>query len=145
MWTTWAAAAATLVAVSGTKVDPPPVILDMGRLQPTAAPTPEAVRKKRLITILTVRNSAEEESVVTFEASDVATGGKERIRTLASKSYSIGGDGESAAVKDLGKKILRQIREVERDLLEYAEQAGPPRQAAPIGSGERVLDNQRPE
>ncbi len=145
MWTTWVAAAAALIAVAGSKIEPPPVILDLGQLRPTPAPTPEGLRKQRLITVITVRNSAEGESVVTFEASDVATGGKERVRTLASKSYALGSDDEKPAVKPLGAKIVRQIRELERDMLEYAEQTGPPKQTAPVESGARVLDNRQPQ
>ncbi len=142
MWTTWAAAAAALIAVAGSKIEPPPVILDMGQLQPTPAPTPEGLRKKRLVTVITIRNSAEGESTVAFEASDVATGGKDRVRTLASKSYALGSDDEKAALKVLSGKIVRQIRELERDMLEYAELAGPPKQNVP---GERVLENKQPD
>ncbi len=144
-WTIWMAAAAALVSVSGAKIDPPPVILDLGRLNPTPAPTPEENQKKRLITVITVRNSAEGESVITFEASDVATGGRERVRTLASKSYALGTDTETPELKQRSAKILHKIRSLERDLLDYAQQAGPPKQAPPLGSGERVQDNRQPE
>lgn len=144
-WTTWAAAAAALVTISGAKIDPPPVILDLGKLNPTPAPTPEDARKNRLITVITVRNSGEGESVITFEASDVAIGGKQRVRTLASKAYAFGSEDEKPAAKVLGKRILQQIRDVERDMLRYAEIQGPPKESAPFGSGERVLDNKQPD
>ena len=70
-WTAWIVALGMVTATAG-KVGPPPVILDLGPVMPTPAPTPKAAQKKRLITTITVQNTAEGETVVTFEATDVA-------------------------------------------------------------------------
>ena len=144
-WTTLAVAAAALIGVSGSKIDPPPVILDLGRLQPTPAPTPQVSNKKRLITVITVRNNAEGESVITFEATDVATDGKRKIRVLAAKAYAIPDDEDlkKPGVKELNDKMLRQVRALERDMLDYAEKAGPPKQVSPVPADAAV--DKRPE
>jgi len=128
--TAWIGLALGVVMVVGTKVQPPPVLLDLGPMAPTPAPTPKPAEKKRLITTITVQNNAEGESVVSFEASDVADEGEGKFRPLASKNYSFAE--EKPELKDMREKILRQIRELEHDMLRYAEVAGPPKERAPL-------------
>jgi len=132
-WTTWIAVATGIVMVVGNKMEPPPVILDLGPVVPTPAATPKKAEKKRLITTITVQNSPTGESLVSFEATDVADEGEDKTHTIASKSYSFGD--QKAELKPLSEKITAQIRKLEQDMLEYAERAGPPKARAPIGSG----------
>ena len=132
-WTTWIGVATGLIMVVGSKVNPPPVILDLGPVVPTPAATPKAAEKKRLITTLTVQNSAEGESVVSFEATDVADEGEGKTHVIASKSYAFAD--QKPELQALSDKIMEQIRKVERDMLEYAERAGPPKPRPPIGQG----------
>ena len=132
-WTTWIGMATGIVMVVGSKIGPPPVILDLGPVVPTPAATPKKAEKKRLITTITVQNSPGGESVVTFEATDVADEGEDKTHTIASKSYAFAD--QKPELKALSDKIMEQLRKVERDMLEYAERAGPPKARAPIGSG----------
>ena len=137
-WTGWIALAVALLsaqgaAAAGAKVQPPPVVLDLGPVVPTPPPTPRGGQRKRLITTITVQNKAGGESVVSFEASDVADEGQGRLRTLASKNYSLAD--EKPELNALRQKVLQQVRELERTLLEFAERAGPPKERAPIGAG----------
>jgi len=132
-WAPWIAAATGVVMIVGSKIGPPPVILDLGPVVPTPASTPKKAEKKRLITTITVQNSPGGESVVSFEASDVADEGEGKTHPIASKSYSFAD--EKAELNPLSDKIMEQLRKVERDMLEYAERAGPPKARAPIGSG----------
>jgi len=129
-WTAWIGLAAGVVMVTTSKLRPPPVVLDLGPVVPTPVPTAKAAEKKRLITTITVQNTAEGDSVVSFEASDVADEGKEKVRPLASKSYSLAE--EKPELKDLRERIMGQLRAVERDMLEYVEKAGPPKERAPM-------------
>jgi len=144
-WTTWALAATALIAVSGSKIEPPPVILDLGRIEPTPEPTAQSSHKKRLISVITVRNNVDGESRVTFEATDVATEGKKKSVIIGAKSYSPASDDEKPEVRALGERILLQIRELERDMLEYAEKAGPPKSRAPLGARSRDASDTPPE
>ncbi len=132
-WITWIGMATGIVMVVGSKIGPPPVILDLGPVVPTPAATPKAAEKKRLITTITVQNSPGGESVVSFEATDVADEGGDKTHTIASKDYSFAD--QKPELKALSDKIMEQIRKVERDMLDYAERAGPPKARAPIGSG----------
>ena len=77
-WTSWIGLALGVVMVSAAKLGPPPVMLDLGPVVPTPVPSPESAEKKRLITTITVQNSPEGESMVSFEATDVADQGKGR-------------------------------------------------------------------
>jgi hypothetical protein len=142
-WTTWIGMATGIVMVVGSKIGPPPVVLDLGPVVPTPAATAKPAEKKRLITTITVQNSAEGESVVSFEATDVADeGGSKSVadegssksHVIASKSYSFAD--QKPELKNLSDKIMEQIRKVERDMLEYAERAGPPKERPPVGAGE---------
>src|SRR5512140_3283336 len=132
-WTTWIGMATGIVMVVGSKIGPPPVILDLGPVVPTPAATPKHAEKKRLITTITIQNSPGGESVVSFEATDVADEGEDKTHTIASKNYSFAD--QKADLKPLSDKIMEQVRKMERDMLEYAERAGPPKARAPIGSG----------
>jgi hypothetical protein len=138
-WTTWIGVATGVVMAVGSKIGPPPVMLDLGPVVPTPAATPKAAEKKRLITTITVQNSPTGESVVSFEATDVADEGGGKTHTIASKDYAFAD--EKPELKPLSDKIMAQIRNVERDMLEYAERAGPPKARAPIGAGGGVGGN----
>jgi hypothetical protein len=133
-WTGWIGLALGMVMVSTAKVGPPPVMLDLGPVKATPAPTPKAAEKKRLITTITVQNSPEGDSTVSFEATDVADEGKDKLRTLAQKTYSLAE--EKPELTALRGRIMEQIRALERDMLDYAERAGPPKERAPLGPGQ---------
>ncbi|MFI5395927.1 MAG: hypothetical protein ACHQ9S_10380 [Candidatus Binatia bacterium] len=133
-WTGWIGLALGMVAVSAAKVGPPPVILDLGPVAATPAPTPKSAEKKRLITTITVQNSPEGESRISFEATDIADEGKSKARTLALKTYSLAE--EKPELNALRSRIVDQIRSLERDMLDYAERAGPPKERAPLSPGQ---------
>jgi hypothetical protein len=126
-----------LLAVAGTKIGPPPVVLDLGPLQPTPVPTPLHADKKRLITTITIQNSEKGESVMWFEATDFADEGKDKTRTLASKRYSVTEAEEKPELKPLADKIMQQVRALEHDMLEFVEKSGPPKPRAPMEPGKR--------
>jgi hypothetical protein len=128
--TAWIGLALGVVMAALSKAEPPPVILELGPLVPTPAPTFSATQRKRLVTVITVRNNPQGETAATFEVTDFGDQGKDRVRTLASKTYSLAD--ENPAVKELTERIFREIRELERNMLTYAEKAGPPRERAPI-------------
>jgi len=130
----WLSMALGVVMVTTSKVGPPPVILDLGPVQPTPVPTAKAAEKKRLITTITVQNNAEGETRMTFEATDFADEGEGKTRVIASKDYSLAD--EKPELKDLREKLMGQIRRLERDMLDYVERAGPPKPRPPIGSPE---------
>jgi len=129
-WTAWIGLALGVVMVATPKPGPPPVILELGPVVPTPAPTPKSEQRKRLVTVITVQNSPKGDTVASFEVTDIADEGKDRTRTLASKTYSLAE--ENPDVKDLKEHIFRGIRELERDMLKYAEKAGPPKERAPL-------------
>ncbi|MBI4518924.1 MAG: hypothetical protein HY699_24295 [Deltaproteobacteria bacterium] len=118
------------VAVAGTTGDPPPVMLDLGPMVPTPAPTPDKSNRLRLITTITVQNVAGGDSAISFEAMDVADQGKGKFNTVAAARYSLSED--MPKLQALRSKIFRQIRDLERDLLEYAKIAGPPKERRPL-------------
>ena len=132
-WTGWIGLALGVVMVSAAKVHSPPVVQDLGRIVPPPAPTAKSAQKKRLITTITVQNSAEGESVVSFEATDLADEGQGKLRTVASKTYSLAD--EKPELKELGGHIMERIRGLEREMLEYVERAGPPKERPPVGPG----------
>ena len=133
-WTAWIGLALGVVMAAtpgpGAKPKRPPVILDLGPVVPTPAPTAKHATRKRLITVITVRNSPNRETAVSFEATDVADEGEESVRTLASKTYSL--TEENPQLDDLKEHIMQQIRDLEREMLKYAEKAGPPKERAPM-------------
>ena len=132
-WTAWLSAALGIVAVIGAKISPPPVILELGPVVPTPVPTAKHAQKKRLITTITVQNNEEGESQISFEAADFADEGEGKIKIIASKRYPL--TEEKKEVKELREKILHQVRDLERDMLVYAEKAGPPKARAPLDPG----------
>jgi hypothetical protein len=124
------------------KLEAPPVVLELGPVVPSPAPTPKPAERKRLVSVITVLNSADGESVISFEASDVADEGDGKFRPLASKNYSL--VDEEPKARDLRGRILRQVRSLERDMLEYVEIVGPPKERAPLGPAEISPGGQRP-
>lgn len=128
--TAWIGLALGVVMVATPKAGPPPVILNIGPVVPTPAPTFRSAQRKRLITVITIQNTAKGETVASFEATDVADEGKDRVRTLASKTYSLAD--EDPKLKELHDRILEQIRELEHNMLKFAEKAGPPKERAPM-------------
>lgn len=135
LWTAWIGLAVGTVMVATPKPGPPPVILNLGPVVPTPAPTAKAAERKRLITVITVQNTAKGDTVVSFDATDIADEGKDHTRTLASKTYSLAED--KPELKELRERLLVQIRELERELLKYAEKAGPPKERAPLAPQSR--------
>ena len=130
------ALALAVMSASDSKLRPPPVVLDLGPVVPTPAPTPEPAGRKRLITAITVQNRVDGETKVTFEATDIADMGAERTRTLAAANYSL--DEDKPELRRLRDEIMQQLRDLERQLLSYAEKAGPPKERsllAPQGDG----------
>lgn len=115
---------------------PGPVILELGPVEPTPAPTPRAQERLRLVSTITVQNNAEGESLVSFEVSEVTEEKKnDRIRPVAFKTYSLGEDEvkeEPEAARPLAREIITRIRDLERMMLRYAEIAGPPKERKPI-------------
>jgi hypothetical protein len=119
-------------AAMAADVDPPPVILDLGPLKPTPAPTAKRADKKRLITTVTVKNSPDGDTVVQFEATDVADEGENKFRMLASKNYAIAEAEENVGLRPNSDRILRLVRELEREMLNFVETSGPPIERPPI-------------
>ena len=114
---------------------PPPVIHDLGQVNPTPVPTEKTYRKMRLITSLTVQNSPEGETVVTFEASDVAKNKDGKFRNLASQRYSLGEvKKQHAAQRDV---IITDLRTLEEAILKYVEAVGGPRDRPDKGGEKR--------
>jgi hypothetical protein len=140
--TGWMGLALGVIMVSTAKVGTPPVILDIGPVVATPAPTPKSAERKRLITTITVQNSPEGESVISFEATDFADEGQGKLRTIASKTYSFAE--EKPELRELSEQIIGQLRHLERDLLEFAERAGPPKERAPVGPGGGAAGGSRP-
>jgi hypothetical protein len=122
-----ALAAAFLVGVAVAK-QPGPVIQELGPVVPTPQPSPKAERHIRLISSLTVGNQPDGDSVIAFEATDFGisgSGDETKYRTIASEQYTlIDPKPEARALRD---QILRQLRDLERDMLKFVELAGPPR------------------
>lgn len=131
-WTTWIGLATGVVMGMAGKLAPPPVILELGPVVPTPAATPAPADKKRLVTTFTLQNSVEAESVVGFEVTDVGDEGGGKTHVIALKRYSF--SDQDPKLKGLSEQIMQKIRALERDLLEYAERAGPPEPRAPIGA-----------
>lgn len=113
---------------------PPPVILDLGPVTPTPAPTPKRADRKRLVSTITVQNSAKGDSVISFEAMDVSALGGDRFPLVAAKTYSLSQAAETddPRAKQLAAEIVTKIRELERDMLRYVEIAGPPKEREPL-------------
>lgn len=136
-WTAFLSLLFSLVAVTGSKLSSPPVILDLGPISPTPLPTPVEATKKRLITTITVQNGPEGESLIKFEASDFGIEDKAKPRFIASKSYSVSEAEEKPALQPLSDSLIRKVRELEREMLEFVEQSGPPKPRQPVVPGAR--------
>lgn len=110
--------------------EPPPVIQELGPVLPTPAPSPERAQRIRMITAFTLQNRPDGDSIISFEASDLARvrseEGKEGYKVMAVELYSLAVPKKEARV--IRDRIMREIRELERDLLEYVETVGPPRE-----------------
>ena len=131
--TGWIGVLIGLAVIGASKLETPPVILELGPVVPTPAATPKPAERKRLISVITVQNAADGESAVSFEASDVADEGAGKFRPLASRTYSL--VDQEPKVRQLRSKILKQVRDLERDMLGYAQLAGPPKERAPLERG----------
>jgi hypothetical protein len=116
--------------------EPPPVIQDLGPYVPKPAPSPERAERIRLITSFTLQNKPAGESIISFEATDFARSkeatDEEQYRTLAVQLYSLSTPKKGA--DEVRARILREIRELERDLLEYVEIVGPPKEREPMST-----------
>lgn len=134
--TGWIGLTLGVVMVSAAKMGgPPPVVLDLGPLKATPAPTPQRAEKKRLITTITVQNTIEGETLLSFEASDVADEGYGKTHPLATKRYSLAE--EKPELKEAREKILHQVRELEREMLKFVDIAGPPKERIPLAPGQQ--------
>lgn len=132
-WPAWIGMALGIVLVVGGNLGKPPVIMELGPFVPTPVPTMKPAAKKRMVTTITVQNNTEGESVVSFEVTDFTTDRDGKQQTIASKRYSLAE--EEAPVRSLRAKIVSEVRQIERDMLEYAERTGPPKARPPIGAG----------
>lgn len=107
---------------------PPPVIENLGRVNPTPQPTEKSYDRQRLISSLTVQNGPEGETIITFEASDFARGTDGKFRPLASRRYSLSEVKEKhQALRD---DAVRDLRKLEAAILRYVDAVGGPREPA---------------
>lgn len=134
------AAALSGVALSWVvaQADPPPVLQDLGQVNPTPVPTEKAYLKRRLITSVTVQNSPQGETIVTFEASDVGRLPDGKYKPIASQRYSL----TEVAQKNrkLKEDILLDLRKLEQAILKYVDAVGGPQDRSKLTAG-----NERPE
>jgi hypothetical protein len=122
----------TTTAAWAGNVEPPPVILDLGPLRPTPAPTPKKADKIRLITTVTIKNSPDGDTIVSFEASDFADEGEDKFKVLAMKNYAASEGEENSSLKPSADRIINLVRDLEREMLHFAEISGPPVERPPI-------------
>ncbi len=139
-----------LMAAVALAKQPPPMIRELGPVQPTPAPSPQAEQRIRLISSLTVQNRPDGPSVISFEATDFGKGraakpkgsepassgkaskpDKDKYRVLATDLYTTV-EPKNKRAQELADAIVRQIRALELDLLEYVEVTGPPRERQPL-------------
>ncbi len=121
------AVALVLGGAAGAATVPPPVMNDLEYVEPTPEPTPKPYWRKRLITTLTVQNTPEGDTVVMFEAADVAqyeSAEKKSFKTLAAERYTL--STEDPKLRAARKQVLGKLRELEEAILDYVEAAGPP-------------------
>jgi hypothetical protein len=119
-----------LVAVVALAKQPGPKILRLGPVVPTPAPSPKAEEKIRLISSFTMQNKPDGQSIITFEATDFAESKIGDHRILASALYTLLEPKPKA--KATAEEIMRKIRDLEGDLLEFAELQGPPKIRQPL-------------
>lgn len=126
--------AAFLAGVAFAK-QPGPVIQNLGPVVPTPQPSPKREEHIRLITSFTLGNKPDGESVITFEAGDfgiMGSGDETKYRTIASEQYSL--VEPKPAARALRDEIMRKIRDLEEDLLEFVDVTGPPRVREPLNA-----------
>ncbi len=139
-WTGLIGMALGLFAVTGVKLNPPPVMLDVGTIEATPVPTPKPAEHKRLITLITVQNNNTGESVITFEASDFSKRPDHDPHIIASKQYAVGDGDDKKKTQEVSARIISKVRDLERDMLEFAKIAGPPKARAITTEGGRPED-----
>lgn len=110
---------------------PPPVIIDLGEIAPTPAPSPERADRIRLVTSVTVQNKPEGNSIISFEVTDFAKSEKREYRIVANEVYSLG-ELKKVEAGPAYDRILAKIRDLEQDLLDYVLVVGPPREREPV-------------
>lgn len=128
-----AAAGLVLVGWVAEAGPPPPVLRNLGLVNPTPVPTEKAYEKKRLITSLTVQNSPEGDTIITFEASDVGRLPDGKFRPIASERYTL--TEVKPAHRALKDDAVTELRRLEEALLRYVEAKGGPRDRSQIRSG----------
>jgi hypothetical protein len=113
------------------------VLEHLGRVDPTPLPTEKSYDRKRLITSLTIQNSPEGETIVTFEATDVAKMPDGKYKDLASRRYSLTEvKSKHAGLRD---DAMRDLRGLEAALLRFVDAVGGPREL------ERGKTSERPD
>jgi hypothetical protein len=130
MRATLIALAVTAAFLTGVAIatQPGPVIRQLGPVVPTPMPSPGFEERIRLITSFTLGNKPDGDSVIAFEATDFGVSGKadeKKYRTIATEQYTLA-DPKPAA-RELRDRLMIKIRDLEEDLLRYAEIQGPPR------------------
>src|SRR5215470_730433 len=80
---------AALSAALAFAKQPPPVIQELGPVQPTPVPSPKQEDRIRLITSLTITNKPDAASVISFEATDFGRGKGGKYRVLATELYTL--------------------------------------------------------
>ncbi len=108
----------------------PPAMHTFGALVVTPAPSPERQDKIRLITSITIQNRPDGDSTIAFEATDFAKAEKREHRILATEVYSL--VEPKPELQPLADKIMRDIRALEAEMLDYVKEAGPPRERRTI-------------
>ena len=118
---------------------PPPVIRNLGPYSPTPVPSPGAADRIRLVTSITVRNGPDGKSVVSFEVTDLKRSVKKSdaekkpattYQVLATENYNLSEPKKNLV--GMRDDLVARVRDLEQDLLEYAEQAGPPRERSKL-------------
>src|SRR5262249_19821920 len=106
---------------------------------PTPQPSPAAADRIRLVTSITVRNGPDGKSIVSFEVTDlkrsVKKGEKDEkplttYTVLATENYNL----TEPKKKLVGMRddLVARVRDLEHDLLEYAQIAGPPKERSKV-------------
>jgi hypothetical protein len=129
-----AVTAAFLAGVAVAK-QPGPVIQNLGPVVPTPMPSPKHEEHIRLISSFTLNNKPDGQSTISFEATDFGTSGSgddTKYRTIATEQYTL--IEPKPAARELRDEIMRKVRNLESDLLQYVEIAGPPRVREPLTS-----------
>jgi hypothetical protein len=129
-----AMAGAFLAGIAVAK-QPGPVIKNLGPVVPTPMPSPKHEEHIRLISSFTLNNKPDGQSIISFEATDFGvsqSGADKTYRTIATEQYSLAEPKEQA--RALRDEIVQKVRDLETDLLRFAEITGPPHVREPITS-----------